>query len=208
MHRSLPLVVFLIAGCDNAVMTPESGAGGVVNAVAIDSVTRQRVGGIAFIAGGVSAVSNPDGSFGFPAVPGPDTVRLSAAGYEPFARVLQAGAPGGAGDTLRFALRRVGPFAVRCTMSRLGFRASIVDLGGRVPLEQLAGGSVFIIDSTTYGTFPASDWQIEPLDAQEWLVTIPDAPPYPVYVQWSLRDSTGTPFDGPCETGEYQVPGE
>ena len=204
MRLPLSLLLCVLAACDNAV-GPSAGEGStIVNAIAIDSVTHQRVGSVAFTAGGRSAVSNRDGSFAFPSTSGADTVRLSVGGYEPFIAVLPAGMHRGVVDTLTFGLRRLGPFAVRCMMTEMGFRASIVDLRGRVPLDQFAASTVWLIDSTSNYHFPATGWQIQATNAVEWLVTIPDAPPHPVLTFWTLRDSTGAMHDGPCQTGEFQ----
>lgn len=202
--RLSPVLACIVAACGHELAAPEGGGSAYVNAVVLDSVTRGRLGGVAVAAGGAISVSSGAGTLAFPVLPGPDTVRISAAGYEPFVEVLPAGATYVWSDTVRLALRRIGPIAVRCGLTPYGFHASIVDLRGRIPLDQLSLSTLVLIDSTSFHEIPGTDWQLQSPDNAEWFVTIPNAARSTTFAFWSLRDSTGTVHQRHCEPDGFQ----
>lgn len=199
------LLVLLLpaAACGGAELAAPDTGPAYLPGMVIDSVTRQRLPGVTLYSGTLVATSDASGSFMIPGEARRDTLHVSAAGYEPFAQVLPIGPDHGANDTLKLELRRVGPFPVRCMMTDLGFRATIVDLQGRPPLEQLSGSILTLIDPSRYRDISVSDWQVEAMDALEWRVTIADATPPPGYAFWEIHQSGGPGYQGACQPGGF-----
>jgi len=202
--RSTALLL-LLAACAGPEFAAPTGEGDpstapiTVHGVVLDSVTRLRLPGISVGMAGKFVVTDAAGAFTIVVGPGPNSVHVTAGGYEPFARsVVVDPAPSGA-VVLELPLRRLAPFPVSCQMGAAGFQATIVDLQGRKSLERWSQSQLTLVTDSKVRTIPAVSWGYQALGDLEWQVTIADADASTIRADWVLFDSQVDMYRGSCE---------